>query len=259
VFAGVVSANTVSYGARILRWLESSFRKPHDNRDWDETLLMSYRTASRYPADPPSRGLPSCRLRHFLSAAALLAATGLLSSDLQAGTDEPQRLASTVCAACHAVDGNSTNPTYPKLAGQYASYIAKQLREFNGGTRGHDQMSPVAAKLSPEEITEIAAYFSARAPSPGKPGDPAVAELGRAVYLQGNVDAGLPSCDGCHGPTANGGPRFPRLAGQHPAYLAKQLADIKQGRRTSSPLMQAVAERMTDDEMQAVAIFLGGL
>lgn len=189
----------------------------------------------------------------------MLAATSVLSSNLQAGTDEAQRLASTMCATCHAVDGNSTNPTYPKLAGQHSSYIAKQLREFNAGTRAHEQMSPVAAKLSPDEITEIAAYFRAKTPSPGKPGDPAIAERGRAVYLQGNVDAGLPSCDGCHGPEANGSPRFPRLSGQHPAYLFKQLADIKHGRRNGSPLMQAVAERMTDDEMHAVSIYLGGL
>jgi cytochrome c553 len=221
--------------------------------------LMNRPTASQMPADSPARNRPNGGLRHSLSLAVVLAATSLLSPPLQAGPDEAQRVARTVCAKCHAVDGNSTSPAYPKLAGQYSSYLAKQLREFNANTRAHDEMSPVAAKLTSEEVSDIAAYFSAKTPSPGKPGDPAIADMGRSVYLQGSVDTGLPSCDGCHGPDAAGSPRFPRLAGQHASYLFKQLTDIKDGRRTSSPLMQAVAGRMTDGEMYAVSVYLGGL
>lgn len=220
---------------------------------------MKSRTLSPHAADLPPRIRPVGVLRSPFAVSAVAIVAGVFSSSPHAGPNDARRLAQAVCATCHDADGNSANPTYPRLAGQQASYIAKQLREFVRGNRSHEQMSPVASQLKPDDIAEIAAYFSAKTPSPGKPGDPVATERGRALYREGNADAGLPACDGCHGPDAGGSPRFPRLSGQHPSYIFKQLSDIKHGRRRSSPLMQAVAERMTEDEMHAASIYLGGL
>jgi cytochrome c553 len=170
-----------------------------------------------------------------------------------------RQLVTTVCANCHGADGNSTQPSYPKLAGLQAAYIKKQIREFVSGTRKHEAMSPVALRLTEDEVQALADFFSSKAPSPGQDGDPRLAARGRAIYFEGNVAAGLPSCDGCHAADGTGSPRFPRLAGQHADYLFKQLDDIKHGRRNTSPLMRAVSERLSADEMRALAVYLGGL
>lgn len=173
-----------------------------------------------------------------------------------AGTKE---IVTNICAQCHGIDGNSVVPTYPKLAGQPAAYIGKQINEFIAGTRHHELMSPVIAKLTPDDIDGLATYFSQQKVSPGKPAETTLTEIGKLLYTIGNPKTGLPSCDGCHSPDASGGGRFPRLAGQHREYIIKQLNDIREGRRTSSALMQAVADRMGDLEMRAIATYLSGL
>lgn len=176
-----------------------------------------------------------------------------------AETIAPQQIVSAVCSHCHGLDGNSTNPTFPKLAGQPAAYIAKQINEFIAGTRSHELMAPVVAKLTPADIDALATYFSQQKTSPGKPGEPTLTEIGKLLYTIGNPKTGLPSCDGCHSADASGGGRFPRLAGQHREYLVKQLNDIRAGRRNSSTLMRAVADRMGELETKAMAIYLSGL
>ena len=212
--------------------------------------------------NPPNQGAASSRVRMSGATAPWFLACALLSG-VAAAVEDPgaraRQLVTTVCASCHGADGNSTQTTYPKLAGLQASYIKKQIREFVSGTRRHEMMSSIAARLTEDDVQALADFFSSRPPSPGVDGDPRLAARGRAIYFEGNVAAGLPSCDGCHAADGTGGPRFPRLAGQHADYLYKQLDDIKHGRRTTSPLMRAVSERLSADEMRAVAVYLGGL
>ena len=175
---------------------------------------------------------------------------------------DTEQIVRTVCAQCHGLDGNSVVATYPKLAGHPAAYIAKQINDFIAGTRHHELMSPVIAKLAPEEIDGLAAYFSRQKAAAGQPGpaeNATLRRIGELLYTIGNPKTGLPSCDGCHSPDASGGGRFPRLAGQHRDYLVKQLNDIRDGRRNSSSLMRAVAERMSELEIRAMAIYLSGL
>lgn len=168
-------------------------------------------------------------------------------------------LVTRICSQCHGIDGNSTLGKYPRLAGQPAGYLAKQLNEFIAGNRQDPEMSPVAARLTADEIAGLANYFSQQKPLAGTPESSTLNEIGTLLYRYGNPDTGLPSCDGCHSPNAAGGGRFPRLAGQHREYIAKQLADIRQGRRNSSALMRAVADRMSELEVKAMAVYLSGL
>ena len=173
--------------------------------------------------------------------------------------DRALHLVRGICANCHGEDGNSRQALVPKLAGQHAAYLKRQIRDFMAGTRKHELMTGFLSRLGDEDVDALGAYFSAQKPLAGARGDPRIAERGKTLYFQGSRETALPSCDGCHSADATGSPRFPRLAGQHPEYIVKQLKDIKTGQRVASPLMKAVADRISDDEMRALAVYLGGL
>jgi cytochrome c553 len=81
------------------------------------------------------------------------------------------------------------------------------------------------------------------------------------LYEEGNRATGVPACVGCHQPGAVGHPRYPRLAGQRQAYVVQQFAEFKSGARNNdrAHVMRALAGRLTDDEIKAVAEYLAGL
>lgn len=191
-------------------------------------------------------------LRRLIVLSALAPAAGL------AVAGDPSQIVSTVCARCHGADGNSATPNFPKLAGQPSAYLVKQIGEFYAGTRTHDLITPAATPIAAEDIAGVATYFSQQKPTRGPTGEPTLTEIGKLLYTIGNPKTGLPSCDGCHSPDGSGGGRFPRLAGQHRDYLIKQLDDIRAGRRNSSALMRAVADRMGELETRALAVYLSG-
>jgi cytochrome c553 len=166
-----------------------------------------------------------------------------------------------VCAACHGMDGNSTNPQYPKLAGRHPEYLAGELKLFKAGTRKSDVMSPVVAALNPDDFDALGEYFAAQKPTSNKVQDEKAAALGKKLYTDGDEAKGLPSCGGCHGRDAVGNKRFPRLAGQHKQYLIMSMDEFRNDKRDYSQarLMREVAKRMTDEEIKAVAEYLSGL
>jgi cytochrome c553 len=172
---------------------------------------------------------------------------------------EPAQVAATVCAACHGIDGNSTDPAYPKLAGMDQEVLLRQLKAFAGGKRRDDTMTGIVDNLDPSDLAGLASYYSKKKPLPGKVLDPQLAAKGRTIYDEGNTDSGVPACAGCHQPDGRGNARFPRLAGQHQSYVLKQLADYKSGRRATDPLMTTVGKRLTADEAQALAEYIAGL
>jgi cytochrome c553 len=166
------------------------------------------------------------------------------------------------CMGCHGPAGNALNPMWPKLAGQHGQYIYKQLMDFHGGARVNEQMSPNAKGLKEGDMLNLAAYYSDQAQTPGT-ADPALAELGERVYRGGNPATGVPACAGCHGPTGMGmaAAKFPRIAGQHAAYLDSTLKGFRAATRSNDPngMMRGVAGRMSDQEIAAVSQFLQGL
>lgn len=173
-----------------------------------------------------------------------------------------QQIATTVCAGCHGPDGNSVVPTYPKLAGQHAEYIAKQLTEFKKNDRKNPIMLGMAAGLSPEDMKNLGAYFSAQKPAPGTAGDKNLIPFGQKIYKGGIAATGVPACAGCHGPDGSGIPaQFPRLAGQHADYIMAQLMTFRTGERANdaAKMMRTIAVRMTDQEMKEVAQYISGL
>ena len=92
---------------------------------------------------------------------------GLLSLTVRAEGDYAagEKKAKEVCAACHNADGNSTNSMYPKLAGQWESYIIQALKEYKSGERKNPIMGPMAAPLTEQEVENAAAYFSQQKPA----------------------------------------------------------------------------------------------
>lgn len=188
---------------------------------------------------------------------AMAASRGALAE----GSAEAGKAKSTPCAACHGVDGNSVNPEWPSLAGQHESYIVAQLTAFKAGDRQNPLMSPQAAGLSEEDMADLAAYFSAQAMT-AKETDPQYLTRGEALYRGGDMTRGIAACIACHGPRGHGNPLppYPVIAGQHAAYVAGSLRQYASGAREGlNNMMPAVAARMTEADIQAVASYVQGL
>lgn len=193
----------------------------------------------------------------IILAVLLNAQTLFAAGDIEAGKTK-----AAPCAACHGVDGNSANPEWPKLAGQGAPYIADQLKLFKEKVRENALMNAQAAALSEQDMLDIAAYYESVATAPSA-ADPELVELGEAIYRGGIIAKGVPACGGCHSPQGGGNPaaKFPKLAGQHATYTANQLKAYRAGERNNSAaeIMIAVTERLTDEEIAAVASYISGL
>jgi len=196
-----------------------------------------------------------------------LAAAMLLLTGTAAAQDKAQSIANQVCASCHASDGNSTAAANPKIAGQGADYLHKQLRDFKAvdgkkPLRESPIMNGMVANLSDGDMKGLAAYYAGQGLKPAAAGDKELAALGQKLWRGGDVANGVPACAGCHGPAGAGVPaQYPRLAGQFPEYLAAQLTAFREGRRANDPnsMMRGVAARMTDRQIRAVAEYAAGL
>lgn len=179
-----------------------------------------------------------------------------------AGDPEAGKNKATPCVACHGVDGNSTNPMWPKLAQQGVPYMVAQLKLFRDGIRQDPLMSPQAANLTDQDIDDLAAYYAGQIGSPGAAQEDKV-ELGQAIYRGGIIAKGVPACSACHSPTGAGNPasKFPRVSGQHADYMAAQLKAYRaiELDYPSAQIMVSVTERLTDKEIEAVASYMQGL
>ncbi len=173
-----------------------------------------------------------------------------------------ESIVNQVCAACHAVDGNSAIAANPKLAGLNAEYINKQLANFKSGERKNAVMSGMVAGLSPQDMLNLGAYYSAQQPKPDTSKDKVLAQFGQKIFQGGVQGSGVPACAACHGPQGKGVPvEFPRLAGQHSDYIYTQLNDFRLGTRANdgAKMMRTIAAKMTDIEMKAVSAYIQGL
>lgn len=178
-----------------------------------------------------------------------------------------QKIATQVCAACHAADGNSVAAANPKLAGQIADYLYRQLANFKPqagkkAERENAVMAGMVANLSAADMKDVAAYYAVQKLKPAKASNKELAALGQKLYRGGNAASGMPACAGCHGPTGAGMPsQYPRIAGQFAEYIEAQLKAFRAGTRANDPngMMRGVAVRMNDREIQAVAEYVAGL
>lgn len=190
--------------------------------------------------------------------AALLATLGA-NAWAQADEARAKRIAGGSCFLCHGANGESTSEVFPRLAGQNAEYIAKQLAAFKSGQRKSSAMADMVAKLTPDEMLALGKYYEKMTPPQEKPSDSMLAGVGQYVYHQGNKFSGVPACASCHGANGEGQANLPRLASQIPGYTLTQLKQFnKRDRNNDNAVMHMVAEKMTELEMAAVAEYLGG-
>jgi cytochrome c553 len=182
---------------------------------------------------------------------------------VKADPAQAQQIVTKVCAACHAADGNSASPANPVLAGQHADYIAKQLADFKTNKdRKNPVMLGMASALSPQDMRNLGAYFEAQKSKNRAAKDPALVNVGQQIYRGGIASKGVAACASCHGPNGAGIPaQFPRIAGQYPEYTTVQLQGFRVGERANDPnrMMRAIAARLSDAEIKAVAEYIAGL
>ncbi|MCH4564656.1 cytochrome c4 [Halomonas sp. EGI 63088] len=180
-------------------------------------------------------------------------------ADAAAGQEKAQ-----ACAACHGQEGISPSGNFPNLAGQQASYLAKQIMDIRDGNREVPQMAGQVDDFSDQDAWDVAAYFADQDPALGQadPDEELIAR-GRELYRSGDMSKGIPACAACHTPTGEGigSAGYPALSGQHTDYTVATLQAFAAGERANDPanIMRDIAAKMSDADMQAVANYILGL
>ncbi|MDQ3617746.1 MAG: cytochrome c4 [Pseudomonadota bacterium] len=204
----------------------------------------------------------------------LLAPETTTWGDVEAGATK-----AGTCVACHGLDGNPSDPQYPRLAGQSERYVAQQIALFKSGERNTGMaavMKPFADMLTAQDARDIGAYYATQASGAGVADDSVVAtgpyygmkfyEAGQQLFRAGDAERGIPACMACHGPdgTGNPGPAYPHVAGQYAAYTQRRLEEYRAGVTTQREpglfnIMANVAAKLTDEEIGALSSYLQGL
>ena len=188
----------------------------------------------------------------------------LMSGSAIAGDAAAGKAKSAACGGCHGFDGNSPIPAYPKLAGQNEAYIVKQVKDFKANTdRQNPIMFGMVAALSDEDAADIGAYFQAQSLKEAAVSDAGKHAAGRDIYKGGDLQKGIPACQACHGPKGSGtaGIGYPQIGGQYVEYTLAQLKAFKDGSRKNDDkmLMRSIVEKMSDEDMAAVANYIASL
>ena len=192
---------------------------------------------------------------------------GLVSTAWAAGDPVVGKQKAANCMGCHGVDGNSSNPDWPSLAGQHAEYLTKQINDFKAkdgkpAARTDGTMNAMVGSLSDADTANISAYFASNKAKIAGANKDSI-ELGKSIYRGGIAKRGIAACASCHGPSGAGNPaaKFPALSGQHAKYTAKALNDFATAARSNDPqgMMRDVAIKLRANEINAVANYIAGL
>lgn len=195
----------------------------------------------------------------------LLFATSALNTAIASeGNIDAGKTKSAMCAACHGVDGNSLVPMYPSLAGQSASYIAKQLNDFktgatSGGKSGRVDpvMGGMTMALNEQDMRDLGAYFSSQKQ---KAASGETSEMGKKLYFGGDAERGITACIACHSADGQGMSQagFPAIAGQSATYLKSQLEKFRSTVRNNdkNAMMRNIAFNLEDAEITALVQYM---
>lgn len=164
------------------------------------------------------------------------------------------------CGGCHGQGGQGANPMFPKLAGQNADYLMRQILNFKSGERRGAVMFYQLGDLSATDIRGLAEYFSRQILVPSPIFDRAVQKTGRALYFEGNPMNAVAACVQCHGADARGSGLMPRIAGQHAEYIAEQIYRFIDSDRLAGQTRHHPDKLLlTHDEIRAVSVYLSSL
>ncbi len=199
-------------------------------------------------------------MRQPLVAAVLVLGAAAAQAQATADLARAEEIVQGKCFICHGADGESSSPVFPRLAGQNAAYVARQLADFKSGKRASTTMQPMVSDLTEVDFAVLGKYFESRKTVAHAVADAELAGVGRFVYARGNPYSGVPACAGCHGPLAHGTDKLPRLAGQHAQYTENQLRQFNQRQRhNDNAVMHGIAAKLTELEIKAVASYVSGL
>jgi cytochrome c553 len=186
-------------------------------------------------------------------AALLFAGTAATAADPEKG----RKISAGRCFLCHGMSGESSSEVFPRLATQNATYVAKQLADFQSGRRKGTTMNEMAKGLTESDMADLGAFFAAQQAAPHPPGDADLVAVGRYLYARGNPFSGVASCASCHGSDAHGTATLPRLAGQQAAYIEGQLKQFNKRERTNdNAVMHTIATKLTELEVKALSEYL---
>lgn len=194
----------------------------------------------------------------FVAAIAALALLALeaAATDIERG----RKIVAGRCFLCHGMYGESSSEVFPRLATQNATYVAKQLRDFQAGRRKGSTMNDMVAGLTEADMAALGSFFAAQVADPHPATDAELGGVGRYLYAKGNPFSGVASCASCHGANAHGTETLPRLAGQQASYLESQLRQFNKRERTNdNAVMHAVASKLTELEIKALSEYLASV
>jgi cytochrome c553 len=200
----------------------------------------------------------AARLRSVL-AAVLVLPMPLLAADA-ATIERAEKIVHGKCFICHGIEGETSSQAFPRLAGQHATYLSRQLADFQSGRRKSGTMQPMVDGLTAEDFAALGDYFESRPVESHPVADEALARSGREIFVGGKPAAGVAACASCHGPNGHGTDTLPRLAGQHALYIENQVrAFVRRERGAEDTAMQAIAAGLSEAEVKAVAAYISGL
>lgn len=204
----------------------------------------------------------NCHMKTMFAAAiaAGIHATAFAADYPQVDLARAEEISTGRCFLCHGADGESTTALYPRLAGQHYQYIAKQLGDFKSGRRQSDTMVNMTADLSAEDMLALGVYFEQK-PTRAQPvEDAGLAAIGAFIFSRGNEYSGVAACASCHGDKGLGTSALPRLAGQVPQYIERQLRSFNTRARTNdNAIMHSIASKLTELEIKGVALYISSL
>ena len=182
------------------------------------------------------------------------------TAKLYTGSIKSGQEKSALCTSCHTADGNSVIPGYPKLAGQSAVYLAKQLSDFKTGVRKNAIMAGMAAGLSDDDMHDLASFYAVQTSSKGTD---ETSEYGKKLYLGGDASKGITACVACHGITGKGVAQagFPVVSHQNIDYLKQQLTTFRDGTRENdrNGIMRNIAIKLSDNDINELATYMSSM
>jgi cytochrome c553 len=188
-------------------------------------------------------------MRRILALGFLFAFLPAAHADLAAGKRKAE-----ACGVCHGTDGNPATGQFPVLAGQTARYLYLQLKDFKEGRRNERSMQPMVTKLSTKDMLDLAEYFAAQKPKP------IAFRADAARVARGKKKAEEVLCTMCHLGGFSGQNEIPRVAGQHPEYVIKQLKAFKARTRTNDAgSMTSVAQTITERDIEDLAHYISSM
>jgi cytochrome c553 len=177
--------------------------------------------------------------------ATIVAFVAITSAHAAGDPAKAQGIVNQVCATCHGIDGNSPLSANPNLAGQHPEYLLKQLTEFKSGARSNPVMTGMVANLSPDDMSNLAAYYSSQTPKQLGAKDKDLVAQGRQLFRGGNPSNSVAACAGCHSPNGSGIRHIPG-ASQHADYVAALQKAFRAGDRANDLIDDACDGGQTD-------------